>query len=197
MRRSRKNILFLIVITASISFQFFPLLGLGEIFTKNPLVNQSNVTKVDYSNLILPSGVDLRQSGSDSLSTNLGSVFDDNLRKFLTNLSSKHQNDVKDVKIIVLFEEDIYPVLREEILNSVFNDFTIITHYDIISGTYLKLNPMELLSNEMVLKEIKDIKKIYKSEVFESPYIIEKSLQISALNDNLYLLRIEGLLRYN
>ena len=148
MRKSRKKILLLMLVFAVFAIQVPVSLGLSvnDNYGKTPL--QADVTNMDYLSSNLS---DSLQSSDIVLGLTLDnemSIFDNNLRQFLTNQTLNSQNDVEDVKIIVLFEEDVYPIVREEILNSVFNDFTIITHYDIISGTYLKLNPMELLSNE-------------------------------------------------
>ena len=114
------------------SFQLFPLLGLGEI-NNNLLVNQSTISEVDYSNLILPSEVDLSRSESDSLSTNLGSVFDDNLKSSLLNLSGSSHIDQNYMKVIILFEENVNKAKRIEIIKSRFEDYKIINNYDIIS----------------------------------------------------------------
>ena len=175
------------LIFAVVAIQVPVLLGLSATDNYSTTSSQGDAINMDFLSPNLSDSLQSSDILSDSTLGNEMSIFDDNLKNFLTNLSSKPQNDVKDVKIIVLFEEDIYPVLREEILNSVFNDFSIITHYDIISGTYLKLNPMELLSKEKNFEKIKDVKRIYKSKIFESPYIIENTIQISALNDDNYL----------
>jgi subtilisin family serine protease len=174
MRKSRKNIFFLIIITAFISFQFFPLLGLGEINTNNS------------PDFVLPSDVGLSHSGSNSLSDNLRSVFDDNLKSSLLKFEMSSPSDQHYMKVILLFEEHVDKVNRIEIISSVFEDYRIISNYDIISGTYIKISPTELLIKQDILSGIKEIKKIYKSEVFESPYIIDDSLQLSALNKDDY-----------
>ncbi|MCK4285116.1 MAG: S8 family serine peptidase [Candidatus Lokiarchaeota archaeon] len=186
MRKSRKNIFFLIIIAVLISFQFFPLLGLGEINTNNFLTDQLNVTKLDYSNFVLPNEVDLSLSESESLSDNIKSVFDDNLRSSLLNLEGPSQGDQNYMKVIIHFEEGINKPKRIEIINSLFEDYKIISNYDIISGTYITISPAELLIKQDILEGIKEIKKIYKSEVFENPYIIDDSLQLNALNKDYY-----------
>lgn len=186
MRKSGKKVLFLMLIFAIFAIQLPVSLGLSAINNYNSSSSQGNAMNTDF----LTSNLSDRLPSSDTVSgSSLGnelSIFDDNLRQFLTNLSSRPQNDVKDVKIIILFEDNVYPLQREEIIKSVFNDFTIITHYDIISGTYLKLNPKELLSKENNLEKFKDIKRIYKSKIFKSPYILDNSIQLSALNDDNY-----------
>ncbi len=187
MRKSGKKVLFLMLVFAVFAIQVPVSLGLSVNDNYNTTPSQENAINTDYLSSNLSDNLQSSDTVSGSTLDNEMSIIDDNLRHFLTNLPTKPQNDVKDVKIIVLFEEDVYPVLREEILNSIFNDFTIITHYDIISGTFIKLNPMELLSKEMNLEEIKDIKRIYKSEIFENPYIIDNTIQLSALNDDNYL----------
>ncbi|MHA1987182.1 MAG: S8 family serine peptidase [Promethearchaeota archaeon] len=186
MRRSRKNILFLIIITALITFQFFPLLGLGEVYTKVPLASQSNITKVDYSNIILPNELELGRSESDSLSDNLKSVFDDSLRRSLLDYSVSSQSDQEYMKVILEFEKDITKATRIEIIDSLFEDYKIISNYNIISGTYISISPVELLAKQDILDGMAEIKKISKSEIFKSPYIIDDSLQLNALDKDSY-----------
>ena len=178
MRKSSKNILIFIILAIFMSFQLLPLLGLG--------VDQSNINKVDYSDLTLPNELDFSLPGSDSLSDNLKSVFDDNLKKSLLNLEKSSYSDQNYMKVILLFEEDVNQAKRIEIITSVFEDYKLISNYDLISGTYITVSPVELLIKQDLLEGIQEIKKIYKSEVFESPYIIDDSLQLSTLNIDTY-----------
>ncbi|MHA1931927.1 MAG: S8 family serine peptidase [Promethearchaeota archaeon] len=186
MRKPRKNILFLIIITVFISFQLLPLLGLGEWNKNNSLVNQLDIEESDYLDYIAPREADLRQYKSNTLSNNLKSVIDENLRISLTNLDSSSHSDQNYMKLILLFEEDVNKAKRIEIIDSMFEDYKIINNYDIIAGTYIKLSPVELLLKQDILEGISKIKKIYKSEMFESPYIIDDSLQLNALNIDTY-----------
>jgi subtilisin family serine protease len=149
-------------------------------------VNRPNVNKVDYSNLVLPHEADLSRSGSNSPLNNRKSVFDENLRTSLLNLEEPSYSDHNYVKIILQFEEDVNKAKRIEIINSLFEDYKIISNYNIISGTYITISLTELIKKQDILNGINEIKKIYKSEVFESPYIIDDSLQLNALNKDSY-----------
>jgi len=186
MRKSRKNILFLMLVFAVFAFQLPVLLDFSVKSNYNTASRQGDVINMEYSSSPLSNSMRSSDTVLGSTLDNGFSIFDNNLKQFLTNFSLYSLTDTNDVKIIVLFNEDLPPILREEILNSVFNNFTIITHYELISGTYLKLNPMELLLNENNLEEIKHIQRIYKSETFKNPYIIDNSAQLSALNDDFY-----------
>ncbi|MFX1346422.1 MAG: S8 family serine peptidase [Promethearchaeota archaeon] len=186
MRKSRKNILFLMLVFAVFVFQLPISLGLSAKSNYNVSPRQGDAINTEYLRSHLSNNLLSSDTVLGSTSDNGMSIFDINLKQFLTNFTLNTPTDMNTVKIIVLFNEDIPPILREEILNSVFNNFTIITHYELIPGTYLKVNPMELLSNENNLEEIKQIQRIYKSETFKNPYIIENSLQLSALNDDFY-----------
>jgi len=183
MRKSSKNIIFLFIIIAFISFQLFPLLGLGEIHTNTLIGNQINANKADFSSIHLLDDTDLSQSNSGSLLNNIKAVFDDNLKKSLFNLELSSQ---KNMKVILLFEEEVNKATRIEIISSIFKNYRIISNYDIIPGTYIEISPLELLVKQEILNEIKEIKKIYQSEVYQSPYIIDDSLQLSALNKGPY-----------
>ncbi|MFW9876338.1 MAG: S8 family serine peptidase [Candidatus Thorarchaeota archaeon] len=182
MRKSRDKVFFLMIIFISVVFLLPLSFGLSATDNYNAIPNQVDTINPDFLNPYISDSIHSTDTISGSTLVDDESIFDNNLRHFLTNLSLYSQNDMKDLKIIVLFEEDVSAVLREEIIKSAFNDYTIITHYDIISGTYLKLDPIELLSNEKNLEKIKDIKRIYKSELFESPYIIDNTIQLNALN---------------
>ncbi|MFX1455187.1 MAG: S8 family serine peptidase [Promethearchaeota archaeon] len=159
MRKSQKNIVFLIIFTAFTLFQLIPVLGLGE----NKTVYQS-----------------------DSLSNNLKSVFDDELRGSLLKLEKNSLIEGDYSRVIILFEDGISKEYRIELIESMFMDYVIIDNYDLIPGTYIKVSSLELISNQELLDAVKEIKKIYKSQVYESPYIIENSLQLNALNADSY-----------
>ena len=59
-------------------------------------------------------------------------------------------------------------------------------NYDIIPGIYIELGADELLLKGDTLEGIKEIKRIYKSERFQNPYILDDKIQISALNEDLH-----------
>jgi subtilisin family serine protease len=186
MSKLGKKVFFITFIFAVVAIQLPVTLGLGAMNNYNSTLSQESTLNIDFLTFTPSDSPPSDNTVSISTLDNEVSIFDDSLKQFLTDLSLNSQNDVKDVKIVVLFKEDIYPDLREQILKSVFNDFTIISHYDIISGTYLRLNPLELLSKESNLEKITEIKRIYKSEILESPYIIDNTIQLSALNDDNY-----------
>ena len=110
------------------------------------------------------------------------SIYDDNLNEFLFDLSLTQQEIPDDIKIIIEFGEDVNKRERIDLIDFVFEDYEIISNYDIISATYLKLNPLELLTVSSSLVDIKSMEKIYKSKIYQNPYILENDLQISALN---------------
>ena len=110
------------------------------------------------------------------------SIYDDKLNDFLFNLTLTQQENPDEIKIIIEFDEDVNKRERIELIDFVFEDYEIISNYDIISATYLKLNPLELLTVSSSLVDIKSMEKIYKSKIYQNPYILENDLQISALN---------------
>ncbi|MHA1671184.1 MAG: S8 family serine peptidase [Promethearchaeota archaeon] len=96
------------------------------------------------------------------------SIFDTDLRQLLSDCSTLKP---QKVKIIIIFEENIEKDHRIDIINSVFEEFEILGNYDIISGTYLSLSVEELAKSESNLFNIDSIKKIYKSQIYDYPYI--------------------------
>ncbi|MFX1477478.1 MAG: S8 family serine peptidase [Promethearchaeota archaeon] len=186
MKKSQSNKVVLFLTIAFLTFQFIPLLGLGSVNDKNSSLSQIKLSNSDLHNLDISNDVDLDKSSSDSISVNEISVFDDNLRNVLSDLQVNQKSNQKELKVIILFEETTSKKTRVQIIDSVFSDYRILGNYDIISGIYIKVRADELLLKGRTLEGIKEIKKIYKSERFENPYILDDTPQISALNKDLY-----------
>ncbi|MFX0030845.1 MAG: hypothetical protein ACFE8B_16650, partial [Candidatus Hermodarchaeota archaeon] len=186
MSKNRNQAFLLIFIFAVFAIQVPILLSLGAEDKYENIPSQNVIPNVDELKFSFPNNLKSSEiSSSSSLNTEL-SIFDDSLKQDLISISANTEISMKDSKVIILFEEHLDPLRRELIINSLFEEFTIIKHYDILSGTYIKVNPLELLSKESDLTEIEEIKRIYKSETYESPYIIDNNLQLSALNQNIF-----------
>ncbi|MCK4686706.1 MAG: S8 family serine peptidase, partial [Candidatus Lokiarchaeota archaeon] len=180
-----KNI-FLIIIFVFIGFQFFPLIGLGYYGYESPNLNQID----DFDLRSSPSSQlrdnDLENFNSESYINDGFSIFDNSLKNFLQNFYLQKQNSPIKVKIIIHFDDKISKDERLEIIDSIFNNYEIINNYNIISAIYLKLNVYELIEKEDVIKAFKSIQRIYKSEMYQNPYVIEDSPQRSALSKDSY-----------
>jgi len=151
MIKSRRNKIVLFLTIAFISFQFIPLLGLGA-FSDNILSsNQENGVDPKLINSKIPTQNDLGKIPSDSIPINELTVFDDDLRQFLSDLLLNQQTNSRDLRVILLFEENISKEKRIQIINSVFDDYQILGNYEVISGTYLKIKSDELLSKGTIL----------------------------------------------
>jgi len=112
--------------------------------------------------------------------------FDLYLNQYLANLTLNKNKNLENIQITILFEDFVNKKERLEILDSIFDDYKFIRNYDIISGTYIKINPIQLINNEREIDEIKSIKKIYKSKFYQNPYIIEENHQTTSLNSEDY-----------
>jgi len=125
-----------------------------------------------------------RDSSNPDLKINAkNSIFDTDLTQLLSNSSnSKSQK----VKIIMLFKENVEKDNRLDIINSVFEEFEILGNYDIISGTYLSISLEELAAKETMLSNIDDIKKIYKSQLYDYPYMNSDLPETSSLSKSSY-----------
>jgi len=185
MRKSRNApLLFLIFI---ITIQLISVLGFGifknKDFTRSP-INTSNMEFLSFNPLkdISSNGI-----GTTPVLKNKESVFDDSIGNFLKSLPKFSNENQKKLKIIILFEETTDKTKRLELVSSLFETYNIISNYDLIPGTYIEVNPYELLSKESILEGISDIKRIYKSKIFESPYILEDSLQLNAMDEDSYV----------
>ena len=180
-----KNI-FLIIIFVFIGFQFFPLIGLGYFGYESPNLNQID----DFDLRSSPSSQlrdnDLENFNSKSYINDGFSIFDDSLKEFLVNLSQQEQKTPKKVKIIIHFNDKISKEERVEIISSIFNEYEIISNYDIIPGAYIKLNPNQLIKKKDVIDGIISITQIHKSNVYELPSVSDDSVQLSALDSGDY-----------
>jgi len=152
--------------------------------------NKSNLENNEkfYINPELQSILTSVYSSSDSLNPDLNikaenSIFDADLYQLLSN-SSKSKS--QKVKIIIIFKENIGKDHRISIINSVFEEFEILGNYDIISGTYLSLSVEELAKKESKLSNIDSIKKIYKSQLYDYPYINSDLPETSSLSKSSY-----------
>lgn len=182
MRKFRNKSMYLLFIIAALVVQIPLSFCLATNF--NSVINQKEVINNNSINIIPSNNFQLTDDESDSFLNNNFTIFSESLREYLASLPLNAQFDVKNCRIIVLFEENLSQIQRSRILDSVFEDYKLISHYDIIPGSYIEVNPIELLSKGRDLAEIKEVKHIYKSETFENPYIIDNDLQISDLNEN-------------
>ncbi|KKM62560.1 hypothetical protein LCGC14_1520490, partial [marine sediment metagenome] len=185
MRKSRNApLLFFIMI---ISIQLISVLGFGVFENKDLTKNPINISNMEFLSFNPSKDIFSNDIGTGSIPKNKESVFDDSISNLLKTLPKFSNNNQKRIKIILLFEESTSKAKRLEIVSSLFENYNIINNYDLIPGTYMEVNPYELLSKESILEEINDIKRIYKSKILESPFILEDSLQLNALDNNLYL----------
>ncbi len=108
--------------------------------------------------------------------------FDTSLNKYLVNLTHEQTKMYEQLQIVVLFEDNTDKEERIKILDSTFDDYTFVKHYDIISGTYIKINSQQLINNYHKIAGLKSIKKVFKSNYYQNPYILDGNLQPSSLN---------------
>ncbi|MHA2129650.1 MAG: S8 family peptidase, partial [Promethearchaeota archaeon] len=187
MAKVRKKISFIILTFIFTSFITFSIFGFGFIGNNYEDLNlkpeSNNFNQLSSS---IREQVNSNNQYLDSQIDNENSVFNYLLKETLLDLYSIHQNAPKKVKIIILFKDQINKEKRIDIISSAFQDYNIITNYEIIPGTYIKVNAAELIAKESLLGKIEDIKMIYQSEKYESPYILPDSLQLGALNKDSY-----------
>ena len=168
-----------------IGFLITPSIGLGYSNYNTSSTNQLDNLDLEIlsSSLMDESNKNVNLNNNDN---NEHSIFDSSLKDYLFTLRLQQQINPHNIKIIVKFGEESSKKQRIEIINLVFNDYEIISNYDIIPATYLKVNAFELMEKEVILNNFKAIKTIYKSEIYKNPYIIDDSLQLSTLNKDSY-----------
>ncbi len=168
------------------SFQFVPLIGLGYFGHEYNDLNQIN--DIDLESLPSSQLLDtnLENTNLKTYVTDDFTLFDDLLEDFLANVSQQEQKTPKKVKVIIHFDEKITKEERVETIGSIYDDYEIISNYDIISALYLKVDVYELIEKEDILKNFKVIQRIFKSKIYQNPYIIDNDLQTSALSKDSY-----------
>ncbi|MFX1601427.1 MAG: S8 family serine peptidase, partial [Promethearchaeota archaeon] len=181
----KKSNLFIIVVIF-ISYFVIPIMGIQLNYANTNVQVQQKPIKVDSLPISLTSQSSTNDLNSEGLSAYISSKFDNELNEFLTNLTIFQKENPRSIKVVVLFENSVSKEGRIEILDSVFDEYKLVNNYDIIPGTYLKINPNQLINNENTIEGINSIKKIYKSKLYQNPYIIEDNLEISALNSDYY-----------
>ncbi len=186
MRKIKKSIKLLIPTVIFVTYFLIPFIGI-QLNSSDPYnPNSNNTVKMDLS----PTSFDTQISSNDIVledhSEKENSKFDTYLEEFLLNITLTKVSNPKEIKIIVHFEDSISKEERVDIIDSVFNDYDLVTNYDIISAIYLKINPNQLIEKENLIESNLAITKIYKSRVFQYPYIQEDNLQISALEEDNY-----------
>jgi subtilisin family serine protease len=112
--------------------------------------------------------------------------FDTSLNEYLVNITLDQPEMFERIQIVFLFDDYTDKEERIKILDSTFNDYKFVKHYDIISGTYIKINAKQLIDNYHKIDGLKSIKKVFKSNYYQNPYIIEGNLQTSSLNSEDY-----------
>ncbi|UCC21136.1 MAG: S8 family serine peptidase, partial [Promethearchaeota archaeon] len=186
MTRLKKKSNVLIATLIFISLFVIPFIGIK--------LNYSNVYNQMEKDTIQPNSLPSSIMSQSSLSNLLIeedselklSKFEKELSIFLDNLSLSYIENLDYVKIIILFKDSVQKVERIEILESILDDYEIISNYDIIPGIYIKVNPVELINKEVEINNIKSIKQVHKSNLYNSPYFLGDDLQISALNPGDY-----------
>jgi len=110
-------------------------------------------------------------------------IFDDLL---INELTTRKQNEVTEIKTIMLFEETTSKSERIEFIDIVFEEYVILDNYDIIPAVYLKCQLSELASKIEMLESFSSLKKVYKSRNYLLPYFQDDFPSPSALNAELY-----------
>ncbi len=186
MRRSRNRISFLILLT--IFFSYFMIPFIGTRLNSSNLNDQNLNNEIDLKSLSssLSSGINSDKDNLESYSSYQISKYGTTLNKFLSNITLNHDSNQKDVKVIVVFEESLFKKERVYILDSIFDNYKLISNYDIIPGAYIKLNPNQLITKKDVIDGIISITQIHKSNVYELPSVSDDSVQLSALDSGDY-----------
>ncbi len=186
MRKSKTYYNSFILLILLITFFLIPFLGLANLSPINHDLNPNEEINVDQISSLFTNKIN-----SDNLDLNIhveneGSVFDEKLKEYLSGTKSFDKMTQANIKVIILFQSDTTKQERVSIIDSIIEDYEILANYDIIPAIYLKLNPNQLIVNEKSLEEAESIKSVYKSQIYNSPYISEEDFEFNALDQDFY-----------
>ncbi|TKJ23935.1 MAG: hypothetical protein CEE43_01870 [Promethearchaeota archaeon Loki_b32] len=186
MRRSRNRISFLILLT--IFFSYFIIPFIGTRLNSSNLNDQNINNEIDLKSLSssLSSGINSDKNNLENYSSYQISKYGTTLNKFLSNITLNHDSNQKEVKVIVVFDKSLSKKEHVVLLDSIFDNYNLISNYDIIPGAYIKLNPNQLITKKDVIDGIISITQIHKSNVYELPSVSDNSVQLSALDSGDY-----------
>ncbi len=183
--KSRKSLFFFILLM--LSFIITPVLGIGVI--NNRQLTNSNQNFERALNSCLSQDNKKIAGGTfdpDSYDINKISIYDKSLKDFLNSIPLLKECNPKYVKIVVLFDTETTKQGRINIIRSILEDYQIIYNYNIIPGICINATIFELIQKANLFKSISSIQKIYKSNTYKNPVIIENSINPSALSVSNY-----------
>jgi serine protease AprX len=173
--KKRATILFLLILASQI---FLP----GVIISLKDL-NSKNFNDLNKSDSILNSNNLFTQEQPiiDNPNNDNPSIYNSNLDNYL-NEKLQSSNKKEKITVIINFIEPLAKKERLTIIDSLFNDYEIIYNYDIISGTFLKINSLELIEKEALISQEASIISVYKSVEYYIPVIRDQKLGANNLN---------------
>ena len=186
MRKSKtkfKPLIFLIILINLLSI---PVFGLTYFGSNNYGLNSYEKINTEQLNSLITYKKDLRDLDSNFELDGKNSIFDEKLKEYLSGTNSFEKKIPADLKIIILFKSKTTKQERVAIVDSIFDEYELLANYEIISGIFLKINPNHLISKKDSLEEVESIKLIYKSQIYNSPYISEENLNLNSLSPDSY-----------
>jgi len=178
------NLITLIIII--VSYFVIPFIGIQLGNSDSYNLNQESKINLDSLTSSFETQINSNDISQESSSSFQSSKFDKNLNEFCANLIKSPESNSKDINVIISFEESLSKEERINILDSVFDNYELRKNYEIISGTYIKINPNQLIIKNNVIEGIKLIKEIHQSKYYQLHYIKDDTIQLSALNSDDY-----------
>ncbi|MBY9016921.1 MAG: S8 family serine peptidase, partial [Candidatus Lokiarchaeota archaeon] len=174
---------FLLISILLISSVVSPVWGTDIIFNENPSYLyhlESNTNELSNFNSNRATNY---MGDSNSPNNKQDVIFDDLL---INELATYEQNEVSEIKTIILFEETTSKSERIEFIDNALDEYVILDNYDIIPAVYLKCQSSELASKVEILESFSPLKKVYKSSNYLFPYFQDGFPSSSALNTDFY-----------
>lgn len=181
-----RKINFILITVLLINAIINPVLGIGIVGNINR--NYPQKLELDFSGLSYITSDQTNNEKYDSIlpDNKQNALFDDLLIKELNSIESSQKHDATLIKIVILFKEGISKSERIQLIDSAFDEYEIISNYNIIPGVYMKCDPKELIAKKGLLEANSALKKVYKSRFYSSPSFQEQFPETSALTKDSY-----------
>jgi len=147
----------------------------------NSTINNQQILDLSNINFDL-----LKQNSKDSLIPTKNSIFGTELEDYLSSLNINEIDENDKIKILFQFEEFVSKNQRIDIIDSIFEKYTILNNFDIVSAVYCEINVIELMQRESDITQYFEILSINQPQQLSQPVIMNDKLELSNLNENNY-----------
>ena len=159
-----------------------PNISYSLIFNDKSSLNLNFDQRVESESLL-----SIKEANQNNFQTNiqtsiLKQIYDSSLYDFLYSISLSKEIISEKVEVIAIFDETVKKEDRLSIIDSIFEDYQIISNYNVIPGISFRCTGLELLNKATIISNFAIIQKIYKSKTYQSPVFIDEFPKTSDLD---------------